>query len=409
MPLRRILLGLLLLCLTPAWGADSTLILVSLDGFRWDYLEKYQSETPCLRQLAADGVRAEHLISCFPSSTFPNHYSIVTGLRPEHHGIIYNSFYDPALDAAFNYHTHECVIDGRWWGGEPVWATAGKQGVCSACMFWPGSEAEIAGARPTYYQAFDGSVTCAQRVDGLLQWLSLPAGQRPTLCTLYLDVVDHAGHDYGPDAPETSTAVRDVDTAMERLGAGLAARGLRETTNLVIVSDHGMASVPDGHVLFLDDFVDLTAVKVEFLGVQAGLRPLAGSPRALKARILPALPAHTHLYLREEMPERLHFRDNPRIPPLVILADEGWEIATRASFEKRTKPGRGDHGYDPALPNMGATFIANGPAFRHGAVLPPFENIHIYNLLCAVLGLKPAPNDGDDRLVHTALLAPPPR
>jgi len=409
MPLRRILLGLLLLCLTPAWGADSTLILVSLDGFRWDYLEKYQSETPCLRQLAADGVRAEHLISCFPSSTFPNHYSIVTGLRPEHHGIIYNSFYDPALDAAFNYHTHECVIDGRWWGGEPVWVTAGKQGVRSACMFWPGSEAEIAGARPTYYQAFDGSVTCAQRVDGLLQWLSLPAGQRPTLCTLYLDVVDHAGHDYGPDAPETAAAVRDVDAAMERLGAGLAARGLRETTNLVIISDHGMASVPVGHVLFLDDFVDLTAVTVEFLGVQAGLRPLAGSPRALKVRILPALPAHTHLYLREEMPERLHFRDNPRIPPLVILADEGWEIATRASFEKRTKPGRGDHGYDPELSNMGATFIANGPAFRRGVVLPPFENIHIYNLLCAVLGLKPAPNDGDDRLVHTALISPSPR
>ena len=151
MPLRRILLGLLLLFLAPAWGADSTLILVSLDGFRWDYLEKYHAETPCLRQLAADGVRAEHLISCFPSSTFPNHYSIVTGLRPEHHGIIYNSFYDPTLDAVFNYRKHECTIDGRWWGGEPVWATAGKQGMRSACWFWPGSEAEIAGARPTYY------------------------------------------------------------------------------------------------------------------------------------------------------------------------------------------------------------------------------------------------------------------
>jgi predicted AlkP superfamily pyrophosphatase or phosphodiesterase len=276
-------------------------------------------------------------------------------------------------------------------------------------MFWPGSEAEIAGARPTYYQAFDGSVTCAQRVDGLLGWLSLPADQRPTFCTLYLDVVDHAGHDHGPDAPETAAAVRDVDAAMERLSSGLAVRGLRDTTNLIIISDHGMTSVLEGHLLFLDDFVDLAAVKIDFLGVQAGLRPLSGSPGALKARIMPALPAHVHLYLREEIPERLHFRDNPRIPPLVILADEGWEIATRASFEKRTKPEHGDHGYDPALPSMGATFIANGPAFRHGVVLPPFENIHIYNLLCAVLGLKPSPNDGDDRLVHTALLAPPPR
>ena len=410
MLLRRILFGLLLLFLAPAWGADSTLILVSLDGFRWDYLEKYQSETPCLRQLAAAGVRAEHLISCFPSSTFPNHYSIVTGLRPEHHGIIYNSFYDPALDAVFNYHTHECVIDGRWWGGEPVWVTAGKQGVRSACMFWPGSEAEIAGARPTYYQAFDGSVTCAQRVDGLLGWLSLPADQRPTFCTLYLDVVDHAGHDHGPDAPETAAAVRDVDAAMERLGRGLAARGLRDTTNLIIISDHGMVALGAGQTVFLDDLVDLNAVQADFLGTEAGLRLRTGTPAELVARIRRASPAHVQVYLREEVPERLHYRDNPRIPPVLIFADEGWEITTRASFAQRIKIKieRGDHGYDPALPNMGATFIANGPAFRHGVVIPSFENIHIYNLLCAVLGLKPAPNDGDDRLVHAALLAPPP-
>ena len=167
----------LLLLLARAWGADPILILVSLDGFRWDYLEKYAAETPTLRQLAADGVRAERMISCFPTLTFPNHYSIVTGLRPEHHGIVNNRFYDPALDAAFYYKDHQCAVDSRWWGGEPIWITAVKQGRISACLFWPGSEAEIAGARPTYYRAFEGSLSSAQRVDGLLAWLSLPAGQ----------------------------------------------------------------------------------------------------------------------------------------------------------------------------------------------------------------------------------------
>ena len=403
--LRGILLGLLLL-LAPAWGAEPTLILVSLDAFRWDYLEKYSAEAPHLRALAADGVRAEHLVSCYPSSTFPNHYSIATGLRPEHHGIVDNHFFDPALGAAFNYRSHECAIDGRWWGGEPIWITAVKQGRRSACMFWPGSEAEIAGAKPTFNQAFDGRLTCSQRVDGLLAWLGLPAAQRPTCCTLYFAVVDHAGHDFGPDAPETAAAVRDVDVAIDRLLAGLAARGLRDTTNLVIISDHGMtATVPDGYV-YLEDLVDLKAVQGDFAGTQAGLRPRTGTAAELGARIRKAQPAHVQVYLREDVPENLHYRDNPRIPPVLLLADEGWEVSTRQFVASRRRPERGDHGYDPALKSMWATFIADGPAFRHGTVLPPFENIQVYNLLCAVLGLRPAPNDGDDRLVRSALTAP---
>jgi len=403
--LRGIWFGLLLL-LAPAWGAEPTLILVSLDAFRWDYLEKYSAETPHLRALAADGVRAEHLVSCYPSSTFPNHYSIATGLRPEHHGIVDNHFFDPALGAAFNYRSHECAVDGRWWGGEPIWITAVKQGRRSACMFWPGSEAEIAGAKPTFNQAFDGRLTCSQRVDGLLAWLGLPAAQRPTCCTLYFDVVDHAGHDFGPDAPETAAAVRDVDVAIDRLLAGLAARGLRDTTNLVIISDHGMtATVPGGYV-YLDDLVDLAAVQGDFTGTQAGLRPRSGTAAELVAKIRKAQPAHVQVYLRGDVPESLHYRDNPRIPPVLLLAEEGWEVSTREYVARRRRPERGDHGYDPALKSMWATFIADGPAFRHGTVLPPFENIQVYNLLCAVLGLRPAPNDGDDRLVRSALTAP---
>jgi len=397
----------LLLLLAPAWCAESTLLLVSVDGFRWDYLEKYAAETPCLRQLAAEGVRAERMISCFPTLTFPNHYSIVTGLRPEHHGLVNNRFFDPALGAAFNYRDHQCAVDPRWWGGEPIWITAVKQGRLSACLFWPGSEAEIAGVRPTYNRVFDGSLTSAQRVDGLLAWLSLPPDQRPGFCTLYLDAVDHAGHDYGPDAPETAAAIREVDAAIDRLLVGLAARGLRNAANLVITSDHGMVAVDASRTVFLDDLVDLKTVQVDFLGTQAGLRPLKDTPAKLAATIRRAHPAHVQVYLRAEVPERFHYRDNPRIPPVLLFADEGGEITTRASQAKRTKPERGDHGYDNQLISMGATFIASGPAFRRGTVIPPFENIEVYNLLCAVLQLRPASNDGNDQLVR-AVLRPPP-
>jgi predicted AlkP superfamily pyrophosphatase or phosphodiesterase len=347
------------------------------------------------------------MISCFPTLTFPNHYSIATGLRPEHHGIVNNRFFDPALQASFAYKSHECGVDGRWWGGEPIWITAVKQGRRSGCLFWPGSEAEIAGARPTYYRTFDDSLTSAQRVDGLLGWLKLPADQRPSFCTLYLDAVDHAGHDFGPDAPETAAAVREVDAALDRLCVGLEARGLRAAANLVIVSDHGMTAVAPARTVFLEELIDLATVQVDFLGTQAGLRPVKGTPEDLAARLRRVLPAPLHVYLRSEVPERFHYRDSARIPPVLVFADEGWEITVRSVYERRKSVERGDHGFDNLLPSMGATFIANGPAFRRGVVLPPFENVEVYNLLCAVLGLRPAPNDGDDRLVRAALAPPP--
>ncbi len=402
---RRLLRGMLLwvAAAAVAGAAESIVILVSLDAFRWDYLEKYAVETPRLRQLAADGVRAERMISCFPTLTFPNHYSIVTGLRPEHHGIVANTFYDPVLKAAFNYRSHECAVDPRWWGGEPIWVTAVKQGRRSACMFWPGSEAKIAGGQPTYYRAFDDSVTSVQRVDGLLAWLSLPADERPDFCTLYLDAVDHAGHDHGPDSPETAAAVREVDAAVDRLEVGLAARDLAGMTNLVIVSDHGMAPTGPSQTVFLDDLVNLRAVRVDCLGPLTGLQPLEGTTAELMARLRRVLPPHLHAYLRDEFPTRFHYRGNPRIAPVLILADEGWELTTHDRFARRKTPERGDHGYDNELPAMGALFIANGPAFRRGVVIPPFENIEIYNLLCAALALRPAPNDGDDRLVREVM------
>lgn len=405
--LPRLLLILALAFAGAVRAAEPLLILVSIDAFRWDFLEQYAAEAPHLRVLAAEGVRAGHLIPCFPSSTFPNHYSIATGLRPEHHGIIYNEFRDPVMKAVFMKSVGS--IDGRWWGGEPIWCTAVKHGLRSACMFWPGSEAEIGGVRPTCYRPFDPGISAAARVDVLLGWLDAPTEMRPSFCTLYFDAVDRAGHAAGPDSREVGAAVRDVDSAIARLLAGLAARGFRETANLVIVSDHGLTAVGEGHVIPLDDLVDLKSVEVEFLGTQAGLRPHTGTAGELAAAIKKKAPAHVRVCLREEMPEPLHYRDNRRIPPVLLLADEGWLLSTREAMERRPQRERGTHGYDPALRDMGGVFIARGPAFRSGAMIPPAENIHIYNLLCRILGLKPAKNDGDDRLIRAALLPAPAR
>ena len=383
--------------------AAGPLILISIDGFRWDYLKIY--EAPTLRALAAGGVHATRMTPSFPSKTFPNHYTLVTGLYPAHHGIVSNWFFDPEFQETFGMSKPESNTESRWWGGEPVWVTAEKQGVRSASFFWPGSEMVNHGVRPSLFKPFDGKMPSEQRVDGLLAWLDLPPAQRPRFCTLYFDIVDHEGHKYGPIAPETAAAVKEADDAVARLLAGLEARGLRGQTSLVIVADHGMSECGPDKIIFLEDLMDVSQVQVESTGPNGGVRPNAGVDLAkFVAGIRAKAPPQLQVYLREETPARFHYRDSDRIPPIVLACADHWNIESKVGWPNRQLTYvLGTHGWDPATPNMGALFIASGPAFRHGVEIPDVDNIHVYNLLCAALGIKPAPNDGDDRLVRAAL------
>ncbi|MCC6415312.1 MAG: alkaline phosphatase family protein [Opitutaceae bacterium] len=385
---------------TPA--PNPIVILISIDGGRWDYLAKYAPPTLCA--LAADGVQAERMIPCFPSSTFPNHYTLVTGLRPVHHGIISNNMFDPALNATFTLR-NAGPRESRWWGGEPVWVTAEKQGITTACMFWPGSEAEIAGGRPTRWKPYDMQVTSEQRVDQVLAWLQLPATERPRFITLYFDIVDSAGHEHGPDALETRDALLEVDRAIGKLVRGVNSGGLASSVNYVVVADHGMTDISATRRIALDDFVDPATVQVDFSGYLVGLRPLDGDVDKLYQKFAGTHP-HFRAWRREEIPASLHFSDNLRIPPVVLLPDPGWLILPRekmANDDRRGWKHGGAHGYDPADLAMNALFIACGPAFQSGRKIPPFENIHVYDLLCAALGIQPAPNDGDHRLASEVL------
>ena len=403
-----LLLAWLGACSLPPTGpnrarVDELLILISIDGFRWDYLQKH--DAPTLRQLAAAGVHATRMTPSFPSKTFPNHYTLVTGLYPAHHGIVSNWFFDPAFGETFGMSKPASNREPRWWLGEPVWSTAERQGVRSACFFWPGSETESPSNRPTFFQTFDGKMPSNTRVDGLLAWLDLPPVQRPRLYTLYFDIVDHAGHTFGPEATETALAVKEADLAIARLLAGLAARGLVETTNLVVVADHGMSECGPDRIIFLEDLMDVSQVQVESTGPNGGVRPKPGvDVAAFVAGIRAKAPPQMKVYLREEVPARFHYRGNDRIPPIVLICEDHWSIESKLGWPKRVLTyNRGTHGWDPATPNMGALFIASGPAFRRGVEIPDVENIHVYNLLCAALGITPAPNDGDDRLVRAAL------
>lgn len=395
---------LLVSCQTraPIATRDQIVILVGIDGFRWDYLELH--EAPTLRQLAREGTRVQRMQPSFPSKTFPNHYTLVTGLRPESHGIVANGFYDPATGESFTMAKRE----SHWWqGGEPVWITAEKQGVRSACFFWPGSETELQGRRPSFYKPFEKKLTCADRVDGLLAWFDLPETERPRFCTLYFDIVDTQGHTFGPTAPETAAAVREADAAVARLLAGLDRRGLRTRTNLIVVADHGMMETSPDRVVFIEELVDTRLVRVEALGPNGGVRPLPESgltAAQVAASIRAQAPPQIKVYLREEVPAHLHYRANDRIPPVVLVADAHWNIESNIGWvRKRPTYSRGSHGWDPNLEKMGAVFIANGPAIKRRHTLPGTENIHVYNLLCTLLGVSPAKNEGDLSLTRAVL------
>lgn len=400
---------LLLLGFSRAWAAEGTqpqpLILISLDGFRWDYCERHPNESPTLRKLKREGVAARALVPVFPSNTFPNHYTIVTGLYPAHHGIVNNDFFDPTLGEYFHYNQPRSVHDPRWWGGEPIWVTAIKQGRKAAASFWVGSEAPIHEIRPTFWKAYDYKIPFETRLDELVGWMKLPLAERPSVVAWYFEETNSAGHRFGPDSPQVVNAVKLLD---ERLAVMLARLRTEDIEpNLVIVSDHGMTATSDERVVVLEEHLDLTNIRVDSDGSAAALRPVDGDVEPVLAAFKDV--AHVKAYRAKDLPARFHFQDNSRIAPVWILPDEGWHVGTRANREKlRVRyPEKGylggDHGYDPALTTMRGIFIAQGPAFRRGVELPEVENIHIYNLLCAALKLKPAPNDGDDRLVKAAL------
>lgn len=384
-----------------------TVVLVSIDGFRYDYLEKYQP--PNLRSLARDGVQAKWMTPSFPSKTFPNHYTIATGLYPQNNGIVENSVYDKDTGVTFSMSNREEVQNSRWWLGEPIWITAEKQGQKTAPYFWPGSEAKISGTRPTYWKPYDGNFANDARVSTILSWLDLPLGKRPTFLTLYFSDVDSAGHEFSPDSTETRDAVLKVDNELGRLIDGLKARGIFSQINLIIVSDHGMATQDPKNTIILDELFDTNlAVKVLWTAEIVSIFPKEGKEDAIFNALKAKLPAHAKVYRKAEIPARFHYANSPRIAPLLVLPDEGWTLTTKERFEEAKAKGRsnrlrGGHGYDNGLKSMRAIFIAHGSAFKKGAVLEPFENVQVYNVMTRILGLKPAPNDGNDSVVNAAL------
>lgn len=382
---------------TPAQQAKHYVVLVSLDGFRYDYPQKFG--TPHLSMLARAGVSApDGMLPSFPSLTFPNHYSIVTGLYPEHHGIVGNSFYDPARDAVYVYTRPETNADGSWYGGTPLWSLAEQQGMRAACLFWPGSEAEIAGKRPSYYLHYNDGLDNHARVAQVLDWLNLPAEERPHFITLYYADVDHAGHAHGPDSTETRDAVHRLDDLIGDLDTRLRATGL--PVDLIVLADHGMVTLQPPPVV-LSDFANLDGVRTQ--GSLLYPRDEAEAERLYRDFVAHPSPKFK-VYRRASMPADLHFDTNPREGDPVVVPTGPYVLLAHDSKLAEPTQLHGSHGFDPhTMPEMKAIFFAEGVDFNRNKRLKTFENVDVYPLITQILALRSPVVDGTLKPLAPAL------
>lgn len=375
------------------------LILISADGFRHDYIEKHGARF--LSELSRSGVRAEALIPSFPSVTFPNHYTIVTGLYPSHHGLVGNNMYDPKIEERYSLRNAKAVLDPAWYGGTPIWALAEQQKMLTACYYWPGSEAAIQGILPTYYYPYSEKIHIDKRIEEVVKWLRLPEADRPHLITFYFPEVDHAGHAYGPDAPETKAAVQYIDASVKSLVKAVGQTGLE--VNYMFVADHGMTAIDQEQLLKLPMEVNPDEMVVVSGGVYMSLFVKdTDKIEQTYQEILAAKAPHYQVYLKTEVPEKYHFgaKDDyfGRIGDIVLIADSPYYFSNQ-------KASPGAHGYDPyQYPDMNATFMAWGPQIKANTRVEKFENIHIYPLMTRLLDLKNNNKiDGDERLVKSVL------
>lgn len=364
-------------------------VMLSMDGFRWNYTDRVP--TPNFDKVALMGIRSS-VQSSFPTKTFPNHYTIATGLYPDHHGIVNNTFYDPQRGVVYKISDRDKVEDGYFYGGEPIWNTAEKQGLKSASYFWVGSEADIQGMHPSIWKVYDHNFPWKQRVDSVIAWLQLPEAKRPHMITWYVPEPDGFGHKFGPESEEVNKMIMKLDTLLGYFMEELSKIPVADKVNVIITADHGMEEIKKERVIVLKDLL-----KKEWYTYANGSDPVYNiwAEDGYSDSILMALSKVDHLsaYDKYTIPPRLHYMTNPRCGDVVAVADSSYALVYDHIPNITTA---GTHGYDNSNTNMNAIFYAYGPAFKENFQAPTFQNVDIYNLIAKILKLEPAANDGDE-------------
>lgn len=365
-------------------------IVISFDGFRWDYPNR--AITPNLDFIKENGVHALSLKPCFPSKTFPNHYSIVTGLYPENHGIIANSFINPFNQQKYSLYDSTAKDNAMWYDGEAIWETAKKQGVITASYFWPGSELNVDYRRPNYSKKFIYTTPYDVRINGAIEWLQLPYDKRPHLIMLYFDATDTSGHYYRPNSQEVNQSIAMQDSLISKIFSGLEKLNLRDSTNVIVLSDHGMTELSPDRVINIDKLLS----GFEFKSSDKGPMIFIYANEEEKIKVYQHLKKsekNFRTYWKKDLPDYLHYKDNPNVAEIVLIADLGYSLFDSKDIEKySTKFPLGNHGYDPTYLDMHGIFYAIGPDFKTGYSCGTLNNIDIYPLLAKILRIFPNNN-----------------
>ena len=378
-------------------------ILISADGFRSDYAKKYNAKN--LLKIAEDGVSAKALIPSFPTITFPNHWSLITGLYPAHHGLIDNFFYDYKKQEFYKMSSQENAEDGTWYGGTPLWSLAEKQGTLSASMMWVGSASDAGGIRPTYYYHYHEKFSPDEKVEKVIDWLKLPEDRRPHFISLYFPEVDGAGHRFGPDSPEAEKSVHLVDDAVGLLIKKVNELGLKNV-NFIFVADHGMVKVDVENPLEIPEML-FDKKRFDFYNAQTLMRVVVKNPAEVKSvykELKKNKTADYDVFLDKRFPKKLHFSPKNdrynRIGQILLVPK-----APRIFLEKGKKTSLGKHGYSPyEVPEMKAAFIALGPAFKQNTKVGEFQNVNVYPIVADILNLKiTEPIDGTQKVAKEIL------
>lgn len=400
MPRFLIALLALLFALSAVAAPERRVILISIDGLHPERLARLAP--PTLTRWQAEGAHAAWMTPAYPTLTFPMHYTLVTGLVPDRHGIVHNRMVDAEL-GPFRLSLRAAVADGRWWDeAEPLWLTTRRHGLRSATLFWPGSEARIRGDRPDDWLPYAGDMPHRERVRRVLRWLDRVPARRPHFITLYFAAFDEASHEHGADSAEAAAALADIDAALAGLEAGLRERGLFDAVDLVVVSDHGMAEVDVANPRRLDATITLHDDEVVSSGELAGIAPRPGRGALIEAALLGRRDGF-ECWRKGELPAAWRYGTHPRIPPIVCQADEGVHLTHAARLAQGGRISVGAHGYAPDLPSMRAVFIARGPRVAPGVALPPIEAVDVHPFLLELLGLPPMDGDGDAAATRAAL------
>ena len=376
-------------------------ILVSFDGFRYDYASRFN--LPNFRQFIDNGASAEGLIPAFPSKTFPNHYSIVTGLYPGHHGLVDNNFYDQKLRQRYAMKERTTVENPDFYGGTPLWQLAQQQGLRSASFFWVGSEAPVQGEYPTYYFPYDESVKNEKRIEQVIAWLTLPEDERPQFISLYFSLVDTEAHKTGTQSGRLERTLHQADSLLSKLMSGL--KVLNFPVNVIIVSDHGMLELrqQEQSYITLRDLINVRDSSIIIVNGGTQVHVYHNNPDSLY-RVFKTKEKNYRTYKRDDFPSHWHY-NHYRTGDILLTANPGYYFqAVARNFGSADYPVFGVHGYDPAeVKEMMGIFYAIGPNIKSGTRLPAFENVHVYPLIAKILGLNPPKTDGDFNVLKPVL------